>query len=428
MKVLVLGNGGREHALASTFAKSLHEVFLFPGNAGAFEDKKIKKVELSQIDKELITEFSQKERIDLIVVGPENLLAEGYVDYFSSKNLIAYGPSQSAAKLESSKIFSKEFMKEFKIPTADFFIAEDYDEAVSFLESNKFNINEGIVLKADGLAAGKGVVVTFDRDEAIKTAFDFMKNEKISVKSDRLLIEKCLKGKEISVFAICDGDKYFLLGSACDYKRVFDGNDGPNTGGMGCYTPRCWPSNEVIEKVKKEIIEPTIQGMKNKGTPFKGTLFCGLMVDQQNVNVIEYNVRFGDPETQTLLPLIDGDLAKLLFDAAKGRIETEVNLKKLYSVHLVKTSKGYPSIDGTPMILNQRLVGDFENAEDSEIFYAGVKKIENDIVNAGGRVFGITCLAESLSEARENAYRAIKKISFEGEHYRKDIALDENEN
>ena len=425
MNLLVLGSGGREHALCESLLKN-NQVYVYPGNEGIFLNESILRTDIESNEFQKILEFCQNTKIDLVVVGPENLLADGVCDYLRENNINVFGPSKKAALLESSKIFSKELMKEALIPTADFTIAETYEEAVLFIESNQFPIEDGIVLKADGLAAGKGVVVTFDKEEALKTVFDFMKNDKISVKTSRLLIEKCLNGKELSAFAICDGSDYIFLGTACDYKRLHDNDEGPNTGGMGCYTPKSWPGEHVENIIKSQVIEPVLKSLKSNGTPFIGTLFCGLMIDENNkVNVIEFNVRFGDPETQTILPLIDGDLSKIFLSASLGNLSEVKNsfrLKDEYSVHLVKASAGYPSIDGTPMVLGKKITNNLSCDEKTKLFYAGVKKSDQGLVNSGGRVLGVTALGDSIESARAMAYKNLKKITFEGEHFRNDIA------
>ncbi len=425
MNILVLGSGGREHALANALKSKNNHVYIYPGNAGIFTDSDIMKTSIEKMNESEVLEFVKSENIELVVIGPENLLADGYADFLRSHGVRVFGPSKEAARLESSKIFSKELMKKWNIPTADFHIAETYEEAVEFINSDTFSLDEGIVLKADGLAAGKGVVVTFSKDEALSTAYDFMKNENISVKTNRLLIEKCLKGKELSAFALCDGQNFFYLGTACDYKRLKDGDEGPNTGGMGCYTPRQWPGQDVENKIKSQVIDPILKALTELGHPFIGTLFCGLMIKNDEVNVIEFNVRFGDPETQTILPLIDGDLSEILYLAATGSLKSlksEFKLKDLFSVHLVKSSEGYPSIDGTKMNLENTILGSIEPDEFNKLFYAGVKEKDNKLVNSGGRVFGITALAKTLEEARESAYQNLGKVTFEGEHYRTDIA------
>lgn len=431
MNVLVLGSGGREHALCNALLKNSKNLYLFPGNDGIFQqNKEIKRSSIEKMNEEEIANFCQNNNIDLVVIGPENLLASGMSDYLESKEITVYGPSKAAATLESSKIFSKKLMKEYNIPTAAFTIAENYTDAENILNSDQYPEEQGIVLKADGLAGGKGVVVTFSKVEALKAAFDFMENDKISVKTEKLLIEKFLTGKELSVFAVCNGEEFTLLGSACDYKRLADNDEGPNTGGMGCYTPLEWPGNVVMKKIEDQIIAPTLKAMKDRGTPFRGTLFCGLMINDQDVNVVEYNVRFGDPETQTILPLIEGDFANLLYRAAKGESLPSSGIQKrpFYAVHIVKSSKGYPSLDGTPMLTGQIVEGGFESSEKEHLFYAGVSLFDNNLVNTGGRVLGVTTLDNTLTMARESAYHALERINFNGNHYRTDIAkLNVNE-
>jgi phosphoribosylamine--glycine ligase len=430
MKLLMIGSGGREHAMSWKLAQSsqVEKVFVAPGNDGMTLTPKVELLSLNIKDHKIILDKVKELGIELVVVGPEQPLADGLVDFLEDNNVLAFGPSREAAQLEASKVFSKKFMNEFEIPTARSKEYNSYDQALADLEN--WDLNKGIALKADELAGGKGVVVTHDVEEAKKTLYDFMENPECTVKTKSILIEEKLVGKEASAFAICDGEDFIEVGYACDYKRVRDNDEGPNTGGMGGYSPKNWPGEKCRKIVTEKIIKKTIDGMKQRGTPFKGILFVGLMIDGDTPNVIEFNVRFGDPETQILMPLIDGDLLPTYLAAAKGELKSlgqeKISLKKDSSVHIVMASEGYPSTDATPMTLKQDITypTNFIPGESSNkyLFMAGVKKENDKLVNTGGRVLGVTALASTLEEARNEAYRAIKDIKFNGAHWRGDIA------
>ena len=378
-----------------------------------------------------ILELAQQLKPDLVVIGPEAALAKGVTDLLEASGFAVYGPSQAAAELETSKIFSKQVMAENNVPTAKSRSYEGYESAMQDLDN--WDFERGVVLKSDALAEGKGVVVTHDRAEAEAVLYDFMVNPDVSIKTDRILIEEKLIGKEASAFALCDGDDYFFLGVACDYKRVGNGDEGPNTGGMGGYSPKTWPGPAVEEKVRTQVVEPMLKGMKARGTPFKGTLFVGFMVDQEDISVIEFNVRFGDPETQILMPMVQGSFYDLLYACATGKLaelRPEVSLSDLYSVHVVLASGGYPSIDAAPLDTGNNIDISGEFDDNCHLFYAGVKvegKAESkdnqgQLVNSGGRVLGLTALGESLAEARAKAYANFGKITLQGAHWRTDIA------
>ena len=425
MNVLIVGSGGREHALAwrLTEDEKVSKVAVCPGNPGMLENAAIETFAGRKNDPQSILELAQELSPDLVVIGPEAVLAKGVTDLLEASGFAVYGPSQAAAELETSKIFSKQVMAENNVPTAKSRAYEGYDSAMQDLDN--WDFERGVVLKSDALAEGKGVVVTHDRAEAEAVLYDFMVNPDVSVKTDRILIEEKLVGKEASAFALCDGEDYFFLGVACDYKRVGNGDEGPNTGGMGGYSPKTWPGPAVEDKVKRQVVEPMLKGMKARGTPFKGTLFVGFMVDQDDISVIEFNVRFGDPETQILMPMVQGSFYDLLYACATGKLaelKPEVSLSDLYSVHVVLASGGYPSIDASPLDTgnNIEVTGTFEN--NCHLFYAGVKDQDGQLINSGGRVLGLTALGESLAEARAKAYANFSKISLQGAHWRTDIA------
>lgn len=412
MKVLVVGGGGREHALAWKMAQSplVDRICVLPGNEGMSGDK----IECISGD---ILSTAAKLKPGLIVVGPEKPMADGFVDKLEAGGHLVLGASRAAAQLESSKIFSKNFMLEEGIPTARALTCNSYEEALAALKT--WNVEkDGIVIKADGLAAGKGVVVTHDRTEAEKTLHSFMKDETCPVKAERVLFEEVLKGREVSAFALCDGTRFMPLGYICDYKRVNDDNKGPNTGGMGGFSPKGWPTDAARDFVNNKIFASVLHGMKKRGTPFKGILFAGLMVDRDDVKVIEFNVRFGDPETQSLMPLMESDIVPLFLAAAKGDLSTchSPVIKEMSAIHVVMTSAGYPDVN---MQLGEKI--ELQSNDNTHVFFAGVKKKDGALVNTGGRVLGVTALGKTIDEAREKAYAQINRIKFSGAHWRKDI-------
>lgn len=421
--VMLVGGGGREHAIAWKLSQSprLQKTVAVPGSDGIAALPKTSC--LSETD---FLKAAQQIKPDLVIIGPEQPLADGVTDLLEQNGFTVFGPSQAAAQLEASKIFSKNFMREQEIPTAAFATCDDFDTAKDSIQN--WDAAKGFVIKADTLAAGKGVVVTDSRAEALKTAEDFMVNPACTVKTKRLLIEEKLQGREVSAFAICDGKNFLTLGYACDYKRAFSGDKGANTGGMGGFSPEGWPSATARAFIETHIFAKTLSGMAARGTPFKGVLFAGLMIDGDDVSVIEYNVRLGDPETQILLPLIEDDLLEIFLAAAQGDLtalgKTSLTLSGGAAVHVVMASGGYPSTDGSAMILDQKINGlaEAENDNKALIFLAGAKKSGAGWVNTGGRVLGVTATGKNTAEARQKAYDALQKISFHGAHFRDDIA------
>jgi phosphoribosylamine--glycine ligase len=427
MKVLIIGSGGREDAIAWKLngESSISDIFVSPGNAGMTRLEKVSCFETESMS-DLVNRSLQL-GVDLCICGPEAPLTSGISKLFEDQGILFFGPSAQGAQLEGSKIFSKEFMARNSIPTAKFNIAKSYNEAIDLLD--KWDMTKGIVIKADGLAGGKGVVVTYSAEEARETVFDFMQNPEVSIHSEQLLLEEVLPGEEVSCFALCSHENFFFLGSACDHKRVGDGDTGPNTGGMGCFRDRQWPDQALQEKVKERVLKSTLAAMVREGTPFVGFLFMGLMVDDQGEPwVIEYNVRMGDPETQTLLPLLKGDFGSALMTMlnAKGEGLTSesinLSLADQDSVHVVLTSGGYPSIGKHSMSLGHEIVINDTEDNEGEVFFAGVKRSGETLVNSGGRVLGVTCTGGSLEECRKNTYNIVEKIKLEDSHYRKDIA------
>ncbi len=428
MNILIIGSGGREDAFAWKFQQEtdVNEIFVSPGHEAMKRFSKVTLWENLVQDPKALALKAHESGVSLVVCGPEAPLTQGISTYFEEHSIAFFGPNEYAAQLEGSKIFSKEFMREFEIPTAGFQVHDNYKSALKALEL--WPMTSGIVIKADGLAGGKGVVVTYDIEEAKKTLFDFMKDPEVSVKTDRILFEHILPGEEVSAFAFCNGEEYFFLGMACDHKRVFDGDIGPNTGGMGCYRDLNWPNPSTQEKIIKSVLEPTLKGMKSRGEDFKGILFMGLMIDSlEDPYVIEYNVRFGDPEAQTLLPLVEGNLSQGLWNlCVHGSFTTPLKLKEEASLHVVMTSGGYPSIGKHEMSLGHNIKLPLSLLDSTltheYLFMAGVgPDAKGGFCNRGGRVLGVTVIDQDYEKARHDCYKWISQIDFKDAHYRKDI-------
>lgn len=428
MNILIIGSGGREDAFVWKFQQedNVEKIFVVPGHDAMERFSKVSLWNDSVKESVALADKAQEHHVDLVVCGPEAPLTEGISAAFDRVGIAFFGPDEQGAQLEGSKIFSKNFMRDLNIPTAGFQIHNSYDDAMSALD--QWPMTTGIVIKADGLAGGKGVVVTYDIEEAKRTLYDFMKDPSVSVKTDRILFEHILPGDEVSAFAFCSGEEFFFLGMACDHKRVNDNDQGPNTGGMGCYRDLSWPNHSTQEKIIERVLKPTLKGMKERGTPFKGILFMGLMIDSlQDPYVIEYNVRFGDPEAQTLLPMIEGNLSLMLFNlCVTGKIKGELSLQNKAAIHIVMTSGGYPSIGKHTMNLNHLIEIPAQlldsNNRDEILFMAAVRRDENGhYLNSGGRVLGVSVIDDDYESARNTAYQWIEKIHFQDAHYRRDI-------
>lgn len=422
MKVLVIGGGGREHALVWKLKQSpfVSEIFWLPGNGGAYGYAECVNVSLRNLS-EIVT-FCKSSKIDFIVVGPEEPLTLGIVDELSNMGIKSFGPTKSASKLESSKVFTKLFCQKHNIPSANFWIFDESTKAQSFLESKEAKYP--IVLKADGLAAGKGVLIAKDKNEALCGVKKIMVEKEFGEAGNKLLVEEFLAGEEVSVMALCDGENSLFLPTARDYKRALDFDKGPNTGGMGAFSPSFFFSKSetrfLLEEIKTKIIDKTISSMAEDGTPFKGVLYAGLMMTESEPKLLEFNVRFGDPETQVVLPRIKDDLLELLLSASEGKLnKKELSLKEEVCVTVVATSQGYPSSYKKGF----EITG-LREAEDTGavIFHAGTNKENSKIVTSGGRVLNVTALGKNLEEAREKSYRALSFIKFEGINFRRDIA------
>lgn len=416
MKVLVVGGGGREHALVKKIKESplVKEVYAAPGNYGISEDAKC--VEISADDIESLADFATRENIDLTVVGPEDPLAQGIVDEFESRGLKIFGPTKEAARLESSKIFAKEIMLESNIPTGEASAFTDSEEAKKFAAA----LVPPVAIKADGLCAGKGVVIAKSREEILSTVVNFMENKQFGEASEKILIEECLEGQEVSVLAFCDGENLIPMVSSQDHKPVYDGDRGPNTGGMGAYSPAPVFKESDMNFTVKKILMPTLSTMAKRGTPFKGILYAGLIMTEEGPRVLEFNVRFGDPEAQAVIPRLKSDLVKVMLAACDGRLDQiELDWDERAALCVVAASGGYPGSYSKGYEING--LQDFPTSDEVILYHAGVKEKEGKPVTAGGRVLGVTSLAKDLGEAREKAYKGLEKIQFKDMHFRKDI-------
>lgn len=416
MKVLVIGSGGREHAIVKKIALSpkVDKIFSAPGNAGIAKDAVC--LDIAVNDFEQLADFAVKEEIDLTIVGPDDPLVAGIVDVFESRGLRVFGPKKNAAIIEGSKVFSKELMKKYNIPTAQYQTFDDPKEAVNYLKTCKYPI----VLKADGLALGKGVLICNDFNEAAEGVRSIMEDRKFGAAGNRLVIEEYMTGREVSVLAFCDGSHIKPMTSAQDHKRAKDGDQGLNTGGMGTFSPSPFYSKEIDEFCRKNIYQPTIDAMKAEGRDFVGILFVGLMLTEEGPKVLEYNARFGDPEAQVVLPRLKNDLVELCEACIDGRLnDVELEFEENAAVCVILASEGYPEHyeKGFPITGLEK----FDNQKDYFLYHAGTKLQGSDIVTNGGRVLGVTAIGKDLREARSRAYEACDWVCFPGKYYRKDI-------
>jgi phosphoribosylamine--glycine ligase len=418
MKVLVVGGGGREHALAWKFASepSVSEVICAPGNAGIGRVARL--ADVAAGDVEALAGLAEREAIDLTVVGPELPLDRGVADLFTSRGLSIFGPSRTAAQLECSKVFAKAFMARHGVPTARYRACETASDAHAIVASGELGFP--VVVKADGLAAGKGVVVAPDQPAAAAAIAAAMEDRLFGDAGSRVVLEECLSGPEVSFFAICDGTRATPLMSAQDHKRAFDGDDGPNTGGMGAFAPSPLVDDAMQERIMREIVNPVVNGLRREGHAYVGFLYAGLMLTCDGPKVIEFNVRFGDPEAQVVIPMIAGELAPRLAAAAAGRLDpTPVTFRPERHVGVVLASKGYPG--GGPLGLPIRGLDAAAELEDVLVFHAGTSRRGNEVVTAGGRVLAVVGRGDTFEDAITRAYAGVARISFDGMHYRRDI-------
>ncbi len=419
MNVLVIGSGGREHALAWKISQSklLDKLFISPGNPGT--SLLGTNVEI-KAGNENILEFCKTNKIDLVVIGPEQPLVDGLADFLRKNDLKVFGPDKKAAEIEGHKSFAKYLMTKYNIPTASYqeFEVGEYEKALSYIFNSKFPI----VLKADGLVAGKGVIICKNPEDAKETLRDIFINKIFGEAGNKIVIEEFLEGEEASILAITDGDDFILLPSSQDHKRIGENDTGKNTGGMGAYAPAPIVTKTVLYDVKEKIIKPALTGMKKERRKFLGCLYAGLMITAEGPKVIEFNCRFGDPETQAVLPIIKGDFLKLLYSAATGKIDKNaVSYSGGTAICVVAVSGGYP--DNYPKGFEIKGLNDFPSS--IIIFHAGTKEKEEKLVTSGGRVLGVTAFLEEndFQKARTLAYGALQKIQYEGMYYRRDIGM-----
>ena len=420
MKVLLVGSGAREHALAWKLSREgvVREVVCAPGNGGIAQQTRC--VPLNVADPNAILSLARQECVDFTVIGPELPLAQGVADAFVAAGRPLFGPRQTAARLESSKVFAKEFMERHGIPTARFLVCDTETEALSAIAGENFGFP--VVVKADGLAAGKGVTVAPDRETAEAAVRVAMVDRRFGSAGSRLVIEECLVGPEASFFVLCDGRRGVALPSAQDHKRAFDGDDGPNTGGMGAFAPSPLVSDSVADSVMSEIVQPVLDGLRAEGSEYRGVLYVGLMLTSDGAKVIEFNVRFGDPEAQVVLPMIDTDLAPVLYAAATGNLEgASWRVASDPHVGVVIASGGYPGSYTTGLTIEG--LDAAAAVPGVVIFHAGSTRQDDHLVTSGGRVLTVVGRGTSFRQARERAYEAVGHIEFPEKHVRTDIGL-----
>jgi len=418
MRILIIGSGGREHAIAWKLSQSprVTNLFVAPGNGGTSGVPNCQNLDIAANAFAELRDFVQREAIDLTVVGPEVPLVGGIVDFFTEAGLRIFGPTAAAARLEGSKAFTKEFLLRHQIPTGDAAIFSDFDEAMRYLRE----LDEPPVVKASGLAAGKGVILPETLEHAAAVIRSMLLEKRFGSSSETVVLEERLSGPELSVFAFCDGKDALIIPTAQDHKRLFDRDYGPNTGGMGAFSPSPLATPDLMAQIEREIIHPTLAAAAAEGMPYQGVLYAGLMLTDDGPKVIEFNCRFGDPETQAFLPLLESDLLDLFEATVDGTLATTTPQWSTKSaMTVVMASRGYPDeyesgveITGIPEA----------EADDCLVFHAGTKYMDDRLVSAGGRVLAVTALGETLAIAAANVYYGIKKIRFNGAHYRKDIA------
>ena len=417
MKILILGSGGREYSIARAMKneEENHELFFQPGN-GATSDLG---TNLDIKDYNELAMFAKENAIELTIVGPEAPLVDGVVDIFKAEGLTIFGPSKEAAQLEGSKVYMKNFLAKYNIPTAAYIESDSIEDLYKFTES----LTAPIVVKADGLCGGKGVIIAQSHDEAKKAIGEMLSGKSFGDAGKKVIVEEFLDGFELSMFAICDGDDYILLQAAQDHKRVGDGDTGPNTGGMGAYAPTPLVDEELYQKVRDRVIRPTLDGMKEEGAPFEGVLFIGIMVVNGEPITLEFNVRFGDPECEILMPLMTSSVSDMFHKAATNRLsDIQVEFSSQYAVGVVMASENYPYSSATPaeIIVDEVLHEEIE--KNTHIAYAGVTREDDKLYATGGRVLVCVGLGDTIKEARNRAYLRCGQVHFAGKKIRTDIA------
>ena len=414
MKILVVGGGGREHAICWKLSKeaNVDKIYSAPGNAGISNVAQC--IDIQDSDIENLLKFAKENKIDLTIVGPEIPLVAGIVDKFEKEGLKIFGPNKKCAQLEGSKSFSKDFMIRHNLPTAKYKEYTDLDEAISEIDSFGYPV----VIKADGLAAGKGVVIPENREDAITTLKEMMSDKKFGNAGDKIVVEEFLTGIETSILAFVDNDTIVPMVSSKDHKKVFEGETGLNTGGMGTFSPSEIYTEKLAKEVQEKILDKTLEGFKKDNLNYKGILFVGLMITEDGPKILEYNVRFGDPETQSVLFRLDTDLNKIISEILNNNLKNiEINYSKEEAICVMLTSGGYPE-----NYEKGKVISGLENLDsDIVVFHSGTKFDNENIVTNGGRVIGITAKGKTVKEAAQKVYENIKKINFEKMHYRKDI-------
>ena len=417
MKILLVGSGGREHALAWKLAQSpkVDKVIVAPGNAGTASEPKVENIAIDAENIEALLDYARENAIDLTVVGPEAPLVKGIVDLFQKEGLLCFGPTQGAAQLEGSKAFSKDFFARHHIPTAAYANFTDVDAAVSYIQQQ----GAPIVIKADGLAAGKGVILAQTEAEAIAAVKDMLAGNAFGDAGHRVVIEEFLSGEEASIIVIADGKHYLPMATSQDHKARDEGDTGPNTGGMGAYSPAPVVTDEILQKIMRDVIEPTLQGMAKEGNPFTGFLYAGVMIDDKgDSKVLEYNVRFGDPETQPIMMRLQSDLVELIESALAGELDQRhIQWDKRSSLGVVMAAGGYPESYRKGDVIH----GIPAETENSKVFHAGTAIRDGELVTQGGRVLCVVGLGENVTEAQKVAYEKVQQIQWDDVYYRKDI-------
>jgi len=416
MNILIIGSGGREHALAWKCAQDnfVKHVFVCPGNAGTFLEDKVSNVEIDSNDFDAIENFCVKENIELVIIGPEQPLVMGLTNFLQSKSIKAFGPSKEAAQLEGSKTFSKDFFVKHSIPTAGYKSFNNYEESINHLDL----ISYPTVVKADGLAAGKGVIICENKDEAVDALNSIFKDKAFGSAGSKVVIEDFLDGEEASFIAVVSKDKIIPLVTSQDHKAVGDGDVGLNTGGMGAYSPAPIVTDAIHKKILDEVMYPTMQGLIDEGAPYLGFLYAGLMIKDDDIKVLEFNCRFGDPETQPILLRLNSSLVELCLSAINDELDTySIEWNDKHSCGVVIASEGYPENYES----NKEVSFAPYEEENAKLFHAGTSFNNDRVLTSGGRVFCATALGNNLKEAQQNAYNLVDKVNFEGAFFRKDI-------
>lgn len=417
MKILILGSGGREYSIARAIKneEDEHQLFFMPGNGAT----NALGTNINIKDYNLLADFAIENKIELTIVGPEAPLVDGVVNIFKARGLTIFGPSKEAAKLEGSKVYMKNFLAKYNIPTARYIETSSIEDAFKFADT----LTAPIVVKADGLCGGKGVIIAKNHDEAKVAISEMLSGKSFGDAGLKIIVEEFLDGYELSMFAVCDGDDYILLQAAQDHKRLLDGDEGPNTGGMGAYAPTPLVDEELYEKVKKRIIKPTLQGMKKEDSPFEGVLFIGIMVVNGEPITLEFNVRFGDPECEILMPLMTSSVSDMFYKASTNKLsEIKVKFSKQYAVGVVMASGNYPYSSSTPAEIILDDVKHDEIAKNTHISFAGVSMEDDKLYADGGRVLVCVGLGDTIKQARDRAYLRCGQVHFAGKKIRTDIA------